>query len=43
MGRRPSGALPAMRGHRPTNTARVTIDGNRHSPGLWGSPQAQDR
>jgi hypothetical protein len=27
MGRRPSGTLPAMRWHKPTNTARITIGG----------------
>ena len=27
MGRRSSGALPAMRGHKPTNTARTTVAG----------------
>lgn len=43
MGRRPSGALPAMRRHRPTNTARIVIGGKVHSLGRWGSHEAQDR
>ena len=43
MGRRPSGTLPAMRRHKPTNTARITIGGKVHSLGRWGSAEAQDR
>jgi integrase len=43
MGRRPSGALPQMRRHRPTNTARIVIGGKVHSLGRWGSPEARDR
>ena len=43
MGRRPSGALPAMRRHKPTNNARITVAGKVHSLGRWGSPEAQDR
>ncbi len=43
MGRRPSGTLPAMRRHKPTNTARITIGGRVHSLGRWGSAEAQDR
>jgi integrase len=43
MGRRPSGALPAMRHHKPTNTARIVVGGKVHSLGRWGSPEAQDR
>jgi hypothetical protein len=43
MGRRPSGALPAMRHHKPTNTARIVVDSKVHSLGRWGSPEAQDR
>lgn len=43
MGRRPSGALPSMRRHKPTNTARITVGGKVHSLGRWGSPEAQDR
>jgi hypothetical protein len=31
MRRRPSGTLPAMRRHKPTNTARITIGGKVHS------------
>lgn len=43
MGRRPSGALPVMRRHKPTNTARITVGGKVHSLGRWGSQEAQDR
>jgi integrase len=43
MGRRPSGALPAMRRHKPTNTARIVVGGKVHSLGRWGSTEAQDR
>jgi len=43
MGRRPSGALPMMRRHKPTNTARITVGGKVVSLGRWGSPEAQDR
>jgi integrase len=43
MGRRPSGALPQIRRHKPTNTARVVIGGKLHSLGRWGSNEAQDR
>lgn len=43
MGRRPSGALPVMRHHKPTNTARVAVGGKVHSLGRWGSQEAQDR
>jgi hypothetical protein len=35
MGRRPSGALPQMRRHKPTNTARITLGGKIHSLGRW--------
>lgn len=43
MGRRPSGALPVMRRHKPTNTARIFVGGKLHSLGRWGSHEAQDR
>lgn len=43
MGRRPAGALPVMRRHKPTNTARIFVDGKLHSLGRWGSHEAQDR
>ena len=43
MGRRQSGALPQMRRHKPTNTARIVIDGRVHSLGRWGSDEAQMR
>lgn len=43
MGRRPAGALPAMRRHKPTNTARITVGGKVYSLGRWGSSEAQDR
>ena len=43
MGRRPSGALPAMRRHKATNTARIVLGGKVHSLGRWGSTEAQDR
>lgn len=43
MGRRPSGALPVMRHHKPTNTARIVVGGKVHSLGRWGSPEARDR
>jgi integrase len=43
MGRRPSGALPVMRHHKPTNTARIVVGGKVHSLGRWGSPEAQDK
>jgi integrase len=32
-----------MRRHKPTNTARIVIDGKVHSLGRWGSPEARDR
>ena len=41
MGRRPAGALPEMRRHEPTNTARIKIGGKVHSLGRWGSDEAQ--
>lgn len=43
MGRRPSGALPVMRRHKPTNTARINVGGKVHSLGRWGSHETQDR
>ena len=43
MGRRPSGALPTMRRHKATNTARIVLAGKVHSLGRWGSTEAQDR
>jgi len=43
MGRRPSGALPVMRHHKPTNTARIVFRGKVFSLGRWGSHEAQDR
>lgn len=43
MGRRPSGALPVMRRHRPTNTARIVISGKVYSLGRWGSDEARMR
>lgn len=43
MGRRHSGALPQMRRHKPTNTARIVIDGKVHSLGRWGSDEARMR
>ncbi len=43
MGRRPSGALPQMRRHVPTNTARIKIGGKVYSLGRWGSDEAQRR
>lgn len=43
MGRRHAGALPQMRRHRATNTARVSVDGKVLSLGRWGSQQARDR
>lgn len=43
MGRRPSGALPVMRRHRPTNTARIVINGKVYSLGRWGSDEARMR
>ena len=43
MGRRQSGALPQMRRHKPTNTARMVIDGKVHSLGRWGSDEARMR
>ena len=43
MGRRPSGSLPAIRRHKPTNTARMVVGGKVHSLGRWGSPEAKDR
>lgn len=43
MGRRQSGALPQMRRHKPTNTARIVINGKVHSLGRWGSDEAQMR
>jgi integrase len=41
MGRRPAGALPQMRRHEPTNTARIKIGGKVYSLGRWGSDEAQ--
>ena len=43
MGRRPVGALPVMRRHKLTNTARVVIGGRVHSLGRWRSPEARQR
>lgn len=43
MGRRPSGALPVMRRHKPTNTARIVINGKVYSLGRWGSDEARMR
>jgi len=43
MGRRPSGALPQMRRHKPTNTARITLGGKVYSLGRWKSREARDR
>ena len=43
MGRRPSGALPEMRRHKPTNTARIVIGGRVHSLGRWRSREARQR
>ena len=43
MGRRPSGALPQMRRHKPTNTARITLGDKVYSLGRWGSHEARDR
>ena len=43
MGRRADGALPTMRRHKATNTARIVIGGKVHSLGRWGSTEAQDR
>lgn len=41
MGRRHSGALPAMRLHKPTGCARVYINGKEVSLGKYGSPEAR--
>ena len=43
MGRRPSGELPVMRRHKPTNTARIVINGKVYSLGRWGSDEARMR
>ncbi len=43
MGRRPSGALPVMRRHKLTNTARIVIDGKVYSLGRWGTDEARMR
>lgn len=43
MGRRPAGALPQMRRHEPTNTARIKIGGKVYSLGRWGSDEARRR
>lgn len=43
MGRRPSGALPVMRRHKPPNTARIVIDGKVYSLGRRGSDEARMR
>lgn len=43
MGRRPSGALPVMRRHKPSNTARIVIDGKVYSLGRWGTDEARMR
>jgi len=43
MGRRPSGALPQMRRHKPTNTARITLGGKVYSLGRWKTREAHDR
>lgn len=43
MGRRPSGALPVMRRHKPSNTARIVINGKVYSLGRWGSDEARMR
>jgi integrase len=41
MGRRPIGALPQMRRHKKSKTARMVIGGKVYSLGRWGSDEAQ--
>ena len=41
MPRRPKGSAPSLQHHKPSNRARVTINGRDHWLGKWGSPEAQ--
>lgn len=41
MGRRPSGALPVMRHHRPNNTARDAVGDEVHSLARLGGAKAR--
>ena len=43
MGRRHSGALPAMRLHKQSGQARIRLNGTEYRLGQWGSPAAQMR
>jgi integrase len=41
MARRPTGSVPSLQHHKPSNRARVTINGRDHWLGRWGSPEAR--
>ena len=41
MPRRPKGSVPALVHHKPSNRARVRIDGRDYWLGKWRSPEAR--
>jgi len=41
MPRRPNGSVPSLAHHKPSNCARVRINGREYWLGKWGSPEAR--